>query len=35
MFIIRILYMDNKPQNYTNDDLIKELYDNVTYFDEY
>ena len=27
--------MDNKPQNYTNDDLIKELYDNVTYFDEY
>jgi hypothetical protein len=27
--------MDNNAQNYTNSDLIKELYDNVTYFDEY
>lgn len=27
--------MDNKDQNYTNDELIKKLYDNVTYFDEY
>jgi hypothetical protein len=36
MFIIRILYMDNsKEQIYTNDGLIKKLYDDVTYFDEY
>ena len=36
MFIIRILYMDNsKAPIYTNDKLIKKLYDNVTYFDEY
>jgi hypothetical protein len=27
--------MDSKDQNYTNGELIKELYDNVTYFDEY
>ena len=27
--------MDSKDQNYTNGELIKELYDDVTYFDEY